>query len=145
MLMDYSEKIGATHVLMLNDDIYLGKTETELYMLIKNDIDADFINSFHNWCSYILRVDIWKKAGKFDEEFFPAYFEDNSFDYKMTLVGAKKSWTSFLDPIVYRNSMTIAKDPTLNQKFMQNKQMYLNMWGGLPSEEKYKTKFGKQD
>ena len=61
----------------------------------------------------------------------------------MTLVGAKKSWTSFLDPIVYRNSMTIAKDPTLNQKFMQNKQMYINMWGGLPSEEKYKTKFGK--
>jgi GT2 family glycosyltransferase len=143
MLIDYSDKIGATHVLMLNDDIYLGKTESELNFLIKKNLDADFINSFHNWCSYILTIDIWKKAGKFDEEFFPAYFEDNSFDYKMTLVGAKKSWTSFLDPIVYRNSMTIAKDPTLNQKFMQNKQMYLNMWGGLPSEEKYKTKFGK--
>ena len=143
MLIDYSDKIGATHVLMLNDDIYLGKTESELNFLIKKNLDADFINSFHNWCSYILTIDIWKKAGKFDEEFFPAYFEDNSFDYKMTLVGAKKSWTSFLDPIVYRNSMTIAKDPTLNQKFMQNKQMYINMWGGLPSEEKYKTKFGK--
>jgi GT2 family glycosyltransferase len=143
MLMDYSDKIGATHVLMLNDDIYLGKNETDLYMLIKNNLDADFINSFHNWCSYILRVDIWKKAGMFDEEFFPAYFEDNSFDYKMTLVGAKKTWTSFLDPIVYRNSMTIAKDPTLNQKFMQNKQMYIQMWGGLPTEEKYLTKFNK--
>lgn len=143
MLIDYSDKIGATHVLMLNDDIYLGKNENELNLLLKNNLDADFINSFHNWCSYILTVDIWKKAGKFDEEFFPAYFEDNSFDYKMTLVGAKKTWTSFLDPIVYRNSMTIAKDPTLNQKFMQNKQMYINMWGGLPSEEKYKTKFGK--
>lgn len=143
MLIDYSDKIGATHVLMLNDDIYLGKNENELNLLLKNNLDADFINSFHNWCSYILTVDIWKKAGKFDEEFFPAYFEDNSFDYKMTLVGARKTWTSFLDPIVYRNSMTIAKDPTLNQKFMQNKQMYINMWGGLPSEEKYKTKFGK--
>jgi GT2 family glycosyltransferase len=143
MLMDYSDKIGATHVLILNDDIYLGKNETDLYMLIKNNLDADFINSFHNWCSYILRVDIWKKAGMFDEEFFPAYFEDNSFDYKMTLVGAKKTWTSFLDPIVYRNSMTIAKDPTLNQKFMQNKQMYIQMWGGLPTEEKYLTKFNK--
>lgn len=143
MLIDYSDKIGATHVLMLNDDIYLGKNENELNLLLKNNLDADFINSFHNWCSYIITVDIWKKAGKFDEEFFPAYFEDNSFDYKMTLVGAKKTWTSFLDPIVYRNSMTIAKDPTLNQKFMQNKQMYINMWGGLPSEEKYKTKFGK--
>jgi GT2 family glycosyltransferase len=143
MLIDYSDKIGATHVLILNDDIYLGKNETELALLIKNNLDADFINSFHNWCSYILRVDIWKKAGMFDEEFFPAYFEDNSFDYKMTLVGAKKTWTSFLDPIVYRNSMTIAKDPTLNQKFMQNKEMYIQMWGGLPTEEKYKTKFGK--
>ena len=143
MLMDYSEKIGATHVLMLNDDIYLGKSETDLALLIKNNLDADFINSFHNWCSYILRVDIWKKAGMFDEEFFPAYYEDNSFDYKMTLVGAKKTWTSFLDPIVYRNSMTIAKDPTLNQKFMQNKQMYIEMWGGLPTEEKYLTKFNK--
>jgi GT2 family glycosyltransferase len=143
MLMDYSEKIGATHVLMLNDDIYLGKSETDLALLIKNNLDADFINSFHNWCSYILRVDIWKKAGMFDEEFFPAYFEDNSFDYKMTLVGAKKTWTSFLDPIVYRNSMTIAKDSTLNQKFMQNKQMYIEMWGGLPTEEKYLTKFNK--
>ena len=143
MLMDYSDKIGATHVLILNDDIYLGKNETDLALLIKNNLDADFINSFHNWCSYILRIDIWKKAGMFDEEFFPAYFEDNSFDYKMTLVGAKKTWTSFLDPIVYRNSMTIAKDPTLNQKFMQNKQMYIQMWGGLPSEEKYLTKFNK--
>ena len=108
MLIDYSDKIGATHVLMLNDDIYLGKTESELNFLIKKNLDADFINSFHNWCSYILTIDIWKKAGKFDEEFFPAYFEDNSFDYKMTLVGARKTWTSFLDPIVITSIIVIS-------------------------------------
>jgi GT2 family glycosyltransferase len=143
MLMDYADKINATHVLMLNDDIMLGKTEHEIAMLIRHNTDADFINSFHNWCSYILKVDAWKKAGKFDEEFFPAYFEDNSFDYKMTLIDAKKTWTSFLDPLVYRNSMTIAKDPALNNRFMLNRQMYINMWGGLPTEEKYVTKFNK--
>ena len=143
MLMDYSEKIGATHVLMLNDDIYLGKTEHEVRMIIKNNPDADFINSFQNWCSYILKIDMWKKVGGFDVEFFPAYFEDNSFDYKMTLANANKSWTSFLDPIVYRNSMSIAKEPSLNSRFMQNRQMYIDMWGGLPSEEKFKTKFEK--
>ena len=143
MLMDYADKINATHVLMLNDDIYLGRTEHEIKMVIKNNINSDFINSFQNWCSYILKIDMWKKVGGFDTEFFPAYFEDNSFDYKMTLVNAEKSWTSFLDPIVYRNSMTIAKDPTLNQKFAQNRQMYIDMWGGLPTEEKFKTKFNK--
>lgn len=143
MLMDYADKIEATHVLVLNDDIYLGKTEHEINMLIRNNTDADFINSFHNWCSYIIKVDAWKKAGKFDEEFFPAYFEDNSFDYKMTLIGAKKTWTSFLDPLVYRNSMTIAKDPALNNRFAQNRELYIQMWGGLPSEEKYLTKFNQ--
>jgi GT2 family glycosyltransferase len=143
MLMDYSDKIGATHVLVLNDDIYLGRTEHELKMIIRNNPDFDFINSFQNWCSYILTIDMWKKIGGFDEEFYPAYFEDNSADYKMTLVGAKKTWTSFLDPIVYRNSMTIAKDPAINSRFMQNRQMYIDMWGGLPAEEKFTTKFNK--
>lgn len=143
MLIDYADKINATHVLVLNDDIYLGRTEHEVKMIIKNNPSADFINSFQNWCSFILKIDMWKKAGKFDEEFYPAYFEDNSFDYKMTLVNAEKSWTSFLDPIVYRNSMTIAKDPSLNQRFAQNRQLYIDMWGGIPTEEKYKTKFNK--
>lgn len=143
MLIDYADKINATHVLVLNDDIYLGRTEHEVKMIIKNNPSADFINSFQNWCSFILKIDMWKKAGKFDEEFYPAYFEDNSFDYKMTLVNAEKSWTSFLDPIVYRNSMTIAKDPTLNQRFAQNRQLYIDMWGGIPTQEKYKTKFNK--
>jgi GT2 family glycosyltransferase len=143
MLMDYSEKLGATHVLILNDDIYLGRTQHEVKMIIKNNPTADFINSFQNWCSFILKIDMWKKVGGFDTEFFPAYFEDNSFDYKMTMADAKKSWTSFLDPIVYRNSMTIAKDPTLNSRFMQNRQMYIDMWGGLPTQEKFITKFNK--
>jgi GT2 family glycosyltransferase len=143
MLMDYSEKLGATHVLILNDDIYLGRTQHEVKMIIKNNPTADFINSFQNWCSFILKIDMWKKVGGFDTEFFPAYFEDNSFDYKMTIADAKKSWTSFLDPIVYRNSMTIAKDPTLNSRFMQNRQMYIDMWGGLPTQEKFITKFNK--
>lgn len=143
MIMDYADKLDATHVLMLNDDIYLGRTEHEIKMVLRNNDNADFINSFSNWCSYILKVEAWKIAGKFDEDFFPAYFEDNSFDYKMTLSGRKKTWTSFLDPLVYRNSMTIAKDPNLNNRFEHNRQLYIRMWGGLPTEEKYITKFNQ--
>jgi GT2 family glycosyltransferase len=143
MLMDYSDKIGATHVLVLNDDVYLGRTEHEVKMIIRNNPDFDFINSFQNWCSFILKIDMWKKVDGFDTEFFPAYYEDNSFDYKMTLAKANKTWTSFLDPILYRNSMTIAKEPALNSRFMQNRQLYIDMWGGLPTEEKFTTKFNK--
>jgi GT2 family glycosyltransferase len=143
MLMDYSDKIGATHVLVLNDDIYLGRTEHEVKMIIRNNPDFDFINSFQNWCSFILKIDMWKKVDGFDTEFFPAYYEDNSFDYKMTLAKANKTWTSFLDPLLYRNSMTIAKDPALNNRFTENRELYIRMWGGLPTEEKYITKFNQ--
>jgi glycosyltransferase involved in cell wall biosynthesis len=34
-IMDYADKLEATHVLMLNDDIYLGKTEHEIKMVIR--------------------------------------------------------------------------------------------------------------
>jgi GT2 family glycosyltransferase len=142
-IMDYADKKDATHVFMLNDDIYSGKTEHEIKMVIKNNEDSDFINSFCNWSSYILKVEAWKISGKFDEDFFPAYFEDNSFCYKMTLHGRKKTYTSFLDPLVYRNSMTLAKDPTLNNRFELNRQLYIKMWGGIPTEEKYVTKFNQ--
>lgn len=143
MLMDYAEKVEATHVLMLNDDVYLGRTEAEILYLIRNNLDAGFINSMQNWCSYILTVEAWNKAGKFDEEFIYPYYEDNAFDYKMTLTNIKKTWTSFLNPKIYRNSMTVAKQPSLNANFESNKQLYIRMWGGLPSQEKYLTKFNK--
>jgi GT2 family glycosyltransferase len=143
MLMDYSKKIGATHVLVLNDDIYLGKDEQTIKYLIRHNIEFDFINSFQNWCSFILKIDIWEKAGGFDTEFFPAYFEDNSFCYKMRLQNMERVHTFELNPLVYRNSMTIAKEPSLNNNFMRNRQVYIDMWGGLPNEEKYTTKYNK--
>lgn len=142
-LMDYGKRIDATHVLMLNDDIYLGKTELDVNMFLMANDKYGFINSLCNWSSFIMPVNTWEKVDGFDEEFFPAYFEDNSMCYKMRLNNVERLNTSFLNPAIYRNSMTIAKDPSLNSKFMQNRQMYIAMWGGLPNDEKYTKKFNK--
>jgi len=143
MIMDYADRLGFTHVLMLNDDIMLGRTGYEIKLLIEQNLEVPFINSYQNWCSFILRVDAWKQVGGFDTEFFPAYFEDNSFCYKMRLANMERVHTFVLNPLVYRNSMTIAKEPSLNNNFMRNRQVYIDMWGGLPSEEKYITKYNK--
>jgi GT2 family glycosyltransferase len=143
MLIDYADKINATHVLMLNDDVLLGRTEHEVKMLIKNNPDVPFINSLMNWCSFILTIDGYKKIGGFDERYFPNYFNDNDYCYRMRLLGLERLNTSFLNPVIYRNSMTIAKDPSLNNRFMEYRQNYINKWGGLPMEEKYLTEFNK--
>jgi GT2 family glycosyltransferase len=143
MLMDYADKINATHVLMLNDDVVLGRTEHEIKMLIKNNPDVPFINSLMNWCSFILTIDGYKKIGGFDESYFPNYFNDNDYCYRMRLLGLERLNTSFLNPVIYRNSMTIALNPSLNNRFMEYRQNYINKWGGLPMEEKYLSEFNK--
>jgi GT2 family glycosyltransferase len=143
MIMDYAIRTDATHVLMLNDDIYLGKDESQIMTLIRLWKDAEFFNSELNWCSFILPVETYKKVGAFDESFFPAYFEDNDYFRRMMLSNINIVYTAFLNPEIYRNSMTIALQPELNQGFEKNRQYYISKWGGMPNSETFSTPFNQ--
>ena len=143
MIMDYADKISGTHVLMLNDDIYLGKTEEQIIRMIELFSHNDFYNSLMNWSAWVLSVKAWKKVGNFDENFFPAYFEDNDYCYRMRLNEIERVNTDYLNPVIYRNSQTIEKDPSLNSRFMNNRQYYASKWGGLPNEETFKKPFNQ--
>lgn len=143
MLMDYANRIGGTHVLILNDDVYLGKTEEQILSLIKSNLDCGFYNSFYNWCSFIIEVNHYNKVGIFDQQYFPNYFNDNDYFYRMQLLESKMIYTHLLDPVVYRNSMTIAKDPSLNSRFLEYRQNYIDKWGGLPHTETFTTPFNR--
>jgi GT2 family glycosyltransferase len=142
MIMDYAEKVKGTHVLMLNDDIYLGKSEQEILTIIRL-WNPEFLCTELNWCSYILSVDAYQKAGRFDENFFPAYFEDNDYFRRMLLADVQMIFNSMLNPITYRNSMTIKKSPELNNGFEKNRQYYISKWGGQPTQEKFNTPFNQ--
>ena len=142
MIMDYAEKVKGTHVLMLNDDIYLGKSEQEILTIIRL-WNPEFLCTELNWCSYILSIDAYQKAGRFDENFFPAYFEDNDYFRRMLLADVQMIFNSMLNPITYRNSMTIQKSPELNNGFEKNRQYYISKWGGQPTQEKFNTPFNQ--
>jgi GT2 family glycosyltransferase len=143
LIMDYANRVGATHVLMLNDDVYLGKEEQEINSLIELNNHIGFFNSYYYWSSFILNVKEYNRIGIFDQQHFPNYFNDNDFFYRMQLLETKMSFTHTLDPVVQRNSMTIAKDPSLNSRFMEYRQNYINKWGGLPTQETYTTPFNQ--
>ena len=142
MLMDYADKVKGTHVLLLNDDIYLGKSEEEINTIIRL-WEPEFICTELNWCSFILSVETLKKVGKFDENFFPAYFEDNDYFRRMLLANVSIIMNSMLNPIIYRNSMTIQKSPELNNGFEKNRQYYISKWGGQPTQETFNTPFNQ--
>ena len=134
---------GCGYALILNDDIYLGKTESQVMKFIWDQKELCLATTTGTWCAFILNQLTHKKIGDFDEKFFPAYFEDNDYSYRMLLSGFKHTSHTFLDPEVYRNSQTIAKDPSLNNKFEENKAYYVRKWGGEPYKETFLTPFNE--
>lgn len=138
-------KTDCSHVLMLNDDIYLGKTTKEVEAMIGDLRYADLFKSEHHFCSFIVPIFTFNRFGGFDEGFFPAYFEDNDYLYRIKLEEGYVLTRSELNPLIYNNSLSIKKDPSLNSKFMDNQNRYVEKWGGLPREETYTKPFNKDE
>jgi len=140
-LMKRGHELGYKRVLILNDDVYLGGNRIDIGKIIKAYYHADLIKGTKDFCVFILTVFAHQMYGKFDENFKPAYFEDNDFLYRLKLAGAYVITTELLDPEIYRNSMTIMKDRSLNDNFQKNQDYYISKWGNLPNKETFKEPF----
>lgn len=141
-LAEKSFSEGFLRVLMLNDDIILDRDEHELHLRLNKYSDHELILQDGTWCSFILPKVVYDMVGPFDEDFYPAYFEDNDYEYRIKLdEHCDVQIDSVLNPTTYRNSMTIQKDPTLNKDFQANQDRYVRKWGGKPSYEWYKKPF----
>lgn len=140
-----SEAIFEEHdyALIINDDVYLGATSDKIQDLLEKE-RHDFYVAQMSWCAFILPETTYELVGGFDEKFFPAYFEDNDFHYRMKLLDMTYYVSDIITPIVFRNSMTIDKDPSLNKTFDQNKEYYIQKWGGEPGEEKWNHPYDKR-
>lgn len=132
---------NSDNALILNDDIYLGAEKNKIDDLIKKG--KGFAKSTQDWCSYVISKKVFQKVGKFDECFFPAYYEDKSYEYRMKLLGIPVTNTPILNPYVYRASKTLERMPTLLEASKRNKNLYIEMWGGEPTKEAFKTPFNK--
>ena len=140
LIMELLRNRGYTHVAILNDDIVWKRDAEDIEdFIMKNP--ADFYQGTGTWCCFVLPVDTWSKVGAFDEGFYPAYAEDNDYAYRMKLLNLNVVADPFFNPEIYRNSQTIAKDSSLNNKFHLNIQRFVDKWGGMPTQEKFTTPF----
>lgn len=82
------------------------------------------------------------KVGYFDEKFYPAYFEDNDYHYRIKLAGCRAVKTNKALYFHY-GSRTIKDNPDVKEKsnlgYTANREYYKQKWGGKPGEEKYKV------
>jgi GT2 family glycosyltransferase len=136
LIMKTLKNKGYTHVAILNDDVVWKKTADQVEEFIQSN-PADFYQGTGTWCCFVLPVKTFDEVGGFDEGFAVGYFEDNDFNTRMARKDKKVLVNPMFNPEVYRNSSTIAKNPSLNTYFDKNKQRYIDKWGGLPTQEKY--------
>lgn len=93
---------------------------------------------------FMITPSVYQEIGSFDENIYPAYFEDNDYHHRIHLAGMKTANLAEV-PIFHRGSKTQNHDlnaPVVSSKqFESNRNYYKYKWGGVPGEEKYPTPY----
>ena len=85
------------------------------------------------------------EIGLWDEEFFPAYFEDNDYAYRMGMKGYKYVTVPTGSYVHHtsstKNSYSGDEVNWGHERFRTNQARYIKKWGGLPGDEKFTVPF----
>lgn len=141
--------INSSHLLIVNDDVVLGESQVEKIRNFNKKNNYWLAVGNNLWSVFGISQVLWKyfldqDGFVFDENFFPAYFEDNDMHYRLKLANGITLGTDLMNPKIFRNSMTIKKDPSINSGFDKNRKFYVQKWGGTPGQEIYKKPFDKK-
>lgn len=94
---------------------------------------------------FMVKPDFQDKIGRFDENFWPAYFEDNDTHRRIVVLGYKALCTSGA-AYYHVGSVSSVKDTTgvIQQRFDLNKQYFIDKWGGMPQAPTYNHPYNDQ-
>lgn len=85
------------------------------------------------WCYAVHPAKFLNRFGTFDENFAPAYYEDDDMAYRMKLLGGKI--LTLPDKIYHAVRGSDTGDTA--DLYEKNQRYYVEKWGGMPNEEVY--------
>lgn len=156
---------GYKYAIITNDDVRFDKNcikqiektlvETDAVIVSANqngliDPKNKLINGADFFCFGVDIVNLVNKVGTFDENFYPAYFEDNDMEYRIKLAGLKSVINTRAIAFHEQSATQFADDPSrMNpskwncrpEKFEELRGYYIKKWGGEPREEKFTHPF----
>jgi GT2 family glycosyltransferase len=93
-----------------------------------------------NYSCFMIKADFFDKVGTFDENFYPAWFEDNDSHRRINLLGYKGVCTTYASCIHF-GGQTSAIAGTANSE--ASRSYYVEKWGGIPypAAEKFDTPY----
>lgn len=131
---------------LINDDVYLGYDADTIEQVINYNNTFGLIQSHLNFSVILLQKDFYNLVGRFDDKFYPAYYEDSDYLYRMKLLGVFQGVDAKLNPIDARVSQTYEKAPDfVNDAMKYSRQRYIEKWGNSPLLEKFKIPFNGKD
>lgn len=84
----------------------------------------------------------YETVGPFDENFHPAYFEDNDYVIRNLRAGLRPVRSQRAAFFHYGSRTQNSGSPVVpSYQFEVNRNYFVNKWGGLPGEESYLTPF----
>lgn len=98
---------------------------------------TDYVDA-PDFACFMLTPKSYLHIGEFDENLYPAYFEDNDYCYRTILSGLKCIRSQ--NAIFYHHGSRTQNsgDPVVpSEKFEQNREYYKMKWGGLPGGETF--------
>jgi glycosyltransferase involved in cell wall biosynthesis len=136
---------AAEPVIVSNDDIVLGPKSLEQLRAALNQHDfvvADGGARATGWCLFAQNASCVARVGLYDENFYPAYFEDGDYKRRLTLAGI----APFLVPSDHTHegwaTLRWEKDGgPIHEGQQKNFEYYLRKWGGPPDAELFAEPF----
>lgn len=100
-----------------------------------------------DFSAFLMTRSCWETVGPFDEGFFPAYFEDNDYHYRMRLSGVRALCHP---PAMFyhfgsRTQNESGTKPVVpSSQFEANRRRYVLKWGGPPGRERFREPFSSK-
>lgn len=139
------------NVVIVNDDVVMTpglindmvSCLTDEFVLVspQNVTGVCHPHGLNFWCFAISSTFV-DRFGYFDENFAPAYYEDDDMAYRIKLGGGK---IRTLDTFVYhqvQGTQDLDDEPVVERGIWdRNLEYFTRKWGGPPNQERFKTPF----
>jgi GT2 family glycosyltransferase len=132
----------ARYWVIINADLKLGPTALDIFA---RGMKLYEMMTFRGLHAFAVRASAIQKVGWFDENFVPAYFEDNDWSYRARLLGVHIEQVD--GDFEHDGSATIKNDDGYRAEnartFPLNERYYERKWGGSVGHEVYTTPFNQ--
>lgn len=143
----WNKLIQAGARIISNDDIELGPESFDKFASALEKNTPFAYSSVATWSLFALDPSVFARIGDFDEEFFPAYYEDNDYEMRLGLAGIPISIIADDAVKHVRGGTSRNKDGQIidaseyNEWFRRNQERYVKKWGGIPHQETFRAPF----